>query len=42
MKPAPPPPDNTALLRELNRVKVLFQLRALAAHLGAPPPESKI
>lgn len=28
------------LLSELERVKVLFQARAIALHLGAKPPET--
>lgn len=33
-------PDNKELLRELNRAKVEFQLRALTAVLGMPEPQS--
>lgn len=32
--------DNTQLLAELTRVKVLFQARALAAVMGLPQPVS--
>lgn len=31
-------PDNTLLLAELARVRVLFQARALAAHMGVVMP----
>lgn len=35
----PEKPDNAAIVAELARVKALFQLRTIAAVIGAPPPK---
>lgn len=34
--------DTQALLSELARVKALFQLRTIAAHIGATPPAPQL
>lgn len=34
--------DTQALLSELARVKALFQLRTIAAHIGAAPPAPQL